>query len=804
MAYLRQLGITSMYLSPILQASPGSRHGYDMTDPQRINSELGGETAFESFMLKSQTLGFDVILDFVPNHQSTHFSNPYWWDVMKNGPESTYSDQFDIWWENLQSHERRKLVLPVLASHLADVLQKEELKLDLNTSEPFLQYYEHRFPLAPSSVPFAKGGDSIEHLLSLQNYELAFWRDGLARLNYRRFFNIAELAGIRIELPEVYERIHKKLFEILETYPAIKAIRIDHIDGLKRPTEYLKKLREDLQSRGLKIEVLVEKILAMHEHLPKSWPIEGTTGYETMNRINEVFISAPGYGQLQSYYEQRQSYKNHDKMLSPAQKLYGVKLEIIDKLFQPEFERLECKLKQLDGMDTPKLINALKELTAAMPVYRAYPENLSESDPLKPVWQAFELLNHFGAKFTDEYHAWWHDLFQGKTPLDQQWVLDFLQGWQQVCGAVMAKGYEDCFLYRYYPLLSRNEVGSQITSAPMENAWQDLATCFRSGTYSLGSMNATATHDMKRGEDARARLNVLSEIPGEWHRILEDELAWASAQPQRLDANVHFLIYQSLFAHLPLEAESSFLQRWQDYLVKSLREGQQFTSWLDVNVDFEARVKEFAATVLSERIAFQEFTKQNAVFGALNSLSQLLLKTFLPGKPDYYQGTELWDYSFVDPDNRRAVDYQKRVQILESSSRVRSLEASSKESLDLRSWQSGNIKLWLLQKALQLRTELPWLDEAEMQILEAEGERKSHVMAFQRSSAEKGLIVVLSRFYYGLLDGQPEYRSPNWHDTRVALPDGRWQVASGETVYEGSFECTKGMHPWPFALLLKI
>ena len=748
--YLHQLGVTDVYASPILKARPGSAHGYDVTDPTQLNPEIGTPQEFDELCRALQAKGMGLILDIVPNHMAATLDNPWWFDVLEKGEASAYARFFDVNWES------RKILLPILAKPYGEVLDNREFIVRMENGRPILQYYEQKLPIAAGAENLSL--DAVDGILSRQHYRLAHWRKAADGINYRRFFDISELAGLRAERDDVFQATHAYVLRLVEE-GKVTGLRIDHIDGLLDPSRYLERLPGTY--------VVTEKILAGNEQLPCDWRTHGTTGYDFLNIVNGAFIDREGFHKLENIYSDFTAART-----TQAETFRECKRQVMKELFAGELNALVHRLVELAEDDrhardlsTAELRAAFISVTACLPVYRTYirDERVSEVD--RAYIEDAIAVAGTGAAF---------DFLRRVLLVDPAWYLqhrrpdylDYVMRWQQFTGPVMAKGLEDTAFYRHNPLISVNEVGGDSNGPQVYFGIEEFhrRNLDRHARWPQ-TMNATSTHDTKRSEDVRARINVLSELPGEWSRSLR---RWSRMNPSLAapDSNEQVLIYQSMLGAWPIETE-----RLKQYLTKALREAKVHTSWLEINEDYEQRVFSFVDSLYSNEAFMKDFLrlhKKMAYFGALSSLSQLVLKVTSPGIPDFYRGTEVWDLSLADPDNRRSVDFDARMRImngLDAKPRLRDL---------LTNWSDGRLKMYVISKVLQFRREHADLFlEGEYLPLRVTGSRSDHIIAFARRLHDEWCIVAVPRLYAALSRvGSPPVGKKVWGDTRIELPEG--------------------------------
>ncbi len=881
--YLHALGVTEIYASPLLQSRQGSSHGYDVTDPTRLNGELGGEDAFTGLVETLRKHGMGLLLDIVPNHMAASTENPWWTDLLQNGPGSRYAPYFDINWLPARAGLAGKVLLPVLGSPYGETLENGELLLELAAGGFRIRYREQHFPLAPGTyrqvllkpgeepgvapqqlqdlaqeldrlppcddagfpaafegiirrlwrlyqtVPEIKlyidqnlqaingvkknpaGFNHLDDLLAAQHYRLAFWRLANREINYRRFFGVSDLVSIRIEDERVFNATHRLVLRLARE-GQVTGLRIDHIDGLHDPEGYLKRLQKSLAGTAGSpgFYVVVEKILGPGEELPATWPVHGTTGYDFLNLVNGLFVHEEGLAQLQDTYTRfggpRESFK---------EVAYRLKMRAMAELFGGEMKSLAAMLEHLAEQDRhgrdlslDRLEEAVITVIACLPVYRTYTRDFTITGRNRAYIEAAVASAALRNPHNKRALAFLRRVLllelsdHRAGELRQEW-LRFVMRWQQFTGPVMAKGVEDAAMYVYNRLVSLNEVGSD-PHAPAIS----LAKFHTSNRYRLEklphSMNATSTHDTKRSEDVRMRINVLSEIPGLWAEHLK---RWRSLNERHKviwhdrrvpGGNMEQFIYQTLVGAWPLREEEvpGFKKRLEGYLVKAAREAGTHTGWLRPNEDYEKALVQFANSILEaekNKIFLEDFKRFQAIiarYGAINSLAQVLLKITTPGVPDFYQGTELWDFSLVDPDNRRPVDYDARVNAL-AQLREREKTAGPLDMVKelLENWRDGRVKLFTIYRALRFRRANPGLfSSGEYIPLEVAGPGAGHVCAFARRAGNNWAIVAVPRLLafmrytrFGAKggNGKEEEMFPQnsilgdekWENTVLLLPD---------------------------------
>jgi len=789
-AYLSDLGISDLYLSPVFEARPGSSHGYDITDPTSIRAEIGGRAAFAALAEQVRQRGMGLLLDIVPNHMAASEHGGWWRDLLRRGRVSRFARFFDIDWGGDQDPDQ--LRLPILDAPLSEVLRQERLQPVAEAGEWHLRYGGRRLPLtvdeederdlaAFPGTPASRRVRILRRLLDRQHYRLVHWAEAGQRPGYRRFFDINDLAGVRVEDTEVFAATHALVLELL-TRAEVTGLRVDHIDGLRDPAAYLERLRA-----AANCYLVVEKVLERNEHLPP-WPVDGTTGYDFLNLANGLFVDPAGHALIERSYQRLTGQQR-----SFAEVVRAKKLLVLERLFAGERSALALQLQALLGpeCDLGDAERILTEITVALPVYRTYIGSLEphqrDRGLLEYVLAASRLaLPDLPADLVSSLSRTL--LLQDESTRPA--ALKFLLGWQQLTGPVMAKGLEDTALYVHTAFIAANEVGADAADPAISVATfhQRMKERFQSFPHSL---NATATHDTKRGEDTRARLDVLSEIAADWTRVLR---SWASRSEQPkgqalasagLDedapvpnAREESLLYQTLLGTWPLggEADPGYIARIKRYMVKALREAKETTSWRNPDPDYEVMLAAFVDQLLDEpwwpdlSAEIRAYAGAISWPGALNALSQVLLKTTCPGVPDFYQGTELWSLSLVDPDNRQPVDYALR------RSRLRALEPLLARPSPagvaglLEHWRTGDVKLFLIAAALRFRRHHAELfASGEYLPLTVRGRAADHVVAFARVAGRKAVIVLATRLLATLCQPGCLPDQSAWADTTVEL-----------------------------------
>jgi len=941
--YLHALGITHCYASPILQARAGSQHGYDITDHNRISPEIGSEDELRALARELRARGMGLILDFVPNHMGIgQGTNPWWMDVLENGPASEYADFFDIDWRPLKRELYGKVLLPLLGDQYGAELEAGRLAVDFTDGAFRLRYYDRVLPLDPQTIPqlftglpdppapdpraqgalahlrellaefaalpphsvadaqqaglrrrtapelkrrFAalaehspavreviaralerlngrpddmRSFDRLHELLEAQAYRLAHWRVSAEEINYRRFFDVNDLVGVRMENPRVFEATHRLLRRLLAE-DLIQGLRFDHPDGLFNPPQYFMRAQmlyaasqccgaepcPPLGENGIEQDVaqvfsqhawtgnlaplyaLVEKILEPGEELPQDWSVDGTTGYEFANLVNGVFIQPRSARAFTNLYHRLTGISSDVDTL-----IYESKKLIMETALSSEVAVLTHMLSEICARDRRArdftqgtLEEAIVETIACFPVYRTYIDergNLSERDRgylTEAVTRAKRRNPGLPAPLFD----FLRDILLLRTTAAHDYSdrLYFALKFQQLTGPVMAKGLEDTACYVYNRFVSVNEVGGN------PKYFGNLVDELHSGNVKRlerwpYSLVATSTHDTKRSEDVRARLNVLSEMPRPWAQAVTRWRRMNRAKKRVLsdgrsapDANEEYLLYQTLAGTLPFRAEeeTGYTQRIQRYMAKALHEAKRNLSWINPNDEYVGAVSEFIERLLAPgrfREELERFAAPVAWFGVFNSLAQTLLKLASPGVPDTYQGQELLDFSLVDPDNRRPVDFARRQRDLSELEQRAAGDLGELCAELLRDPHDGRAKLWTTVRTLAFRREHRELfATGAYRPLYGVAEKAEHLVAFLRVHEKQSALVVVPRFPYTLMQG--EMRPPlaeAWGAAELALPPGAplefENVFIGELVRQTpqrSLLCREIFARFPVALL---
>lgn len=808
--YLAALGISHLYASPILTARPGSRHGYDVIDPTRVSSALGGEAGLRALVAVLRGAGMSLIVDIVPNHMAVGGGdNPWWQSVLRHGRASHYARFFDIDWEPADPALHGKLLAPFLGRPYGEALTAGELSLDADAG--VVRYFDLSWPIAPDDLaevatqgPAAydpasdEGRSRLHRLLERQHYRLAWWGTAGDEINWRRFFDINGLAALRVEDPAVFEATHATLFRL---YAAglIDGLRVDHIDGLTDPPGYCRALRARLDALAAERPppappgpawLIVEKILGAQERLPRDWGIDGTSGYDFMDQVSALQHDDAAEQRL-AFFWSAVSGRPADFRVEESQ----ARAEILRRGFVAQLEATASALHHLARLDpvtrdTTKaaIRRALFALLMRFPVYRTY--NAGD-----------------GVRSPDDHAAFVHALEAAKAanPVALHPVLNLLDRWlggakaatsgaawrrtatrqfHQLSAPVAAKAVEDTAFYRYGRLLSRNDVGFDAARLGCTPAAFHAACAERRAAFP-DAMLATATHDHKRGEDVRARLAVLSELVEEWQAIVRRWMEQNARLKQRgavatvtMPSNGdEAMLYQMIVGAWPttLHADdaagvTSFAERLAIWQQKALREAKLETDWLAPNRAYEDAAHGFLLALLAPGSPFLAeaagFAMRIGPAGAINGLAQTLLKLTTPGVPDCFQGTEFWDLSLVDPDNRRPVDF---------ASRQAALQAGRSPVALARSWRDGRIKQAVIARTLALRQTVPMLfARGDYRPVAVRGRFAEHIVAFLRTLNGAVLLTVVPRLPTRLLGSNDSimFAGGAWRDTELVLPDG--------------------------------
>jgi (1->4)-alpha-D-glucan 1-alpha-D-glucosylmutase len=916
--YLSRLGISDCYLSPIFAARPGSTHGYDVTDHNRISDELGGAEAYDRLAGDLDRAGMGQILDIVPNHMAVDAtSNPWWRDLLENGLCSIGARFFDIDWSPVKPELTGRVLLPILGDQYGYVLERGELTVAYADGRLELRYDTHRLPIEPGQIPSllrhnidvlssemgeedpnlreflsilsalgkmppvdavgpeaiaerrrekevarerlerlvaaspairrhidlalaAVNGepgrsasfDALHAVLEAQPYRLAYWRTAAHEINYRRFFDVNDLASLRVEDPEVFEATHALLLDRLAR-GHVTGVRVDHPDGLYDPAVYFERLQA-LAARAWQIErgdasprplyVVAEKILSPGESLPASWAVEGTTGYGFLNEVGGLFVDGAGMRRM------RRAYTRFTRLHAPFEDVvYDGKKLIMDTSLASELnllahaiDRIGERNRRARDFTLNSIRDALVETVACFPIYRTYislagwsPEDRAAVDRAirrarrrNPALEAsvFEFLREVvlprgvDEPLTTEAELYPTDRRSGYPPASEEERnerLHVAMKLQQYTSPVQAKGVEDTAFYRYNVLLSMNEVGGDPSASGVSPAEFHEANHRRRERFAR-ELTATSTHDTKLGEDVRARLWVLAELSeewsrevGRWRRINQAHRSIVDGEPAP-DRNDEYRFYQALVGVCPFDPSTSgmtspritddLVDRLRAYMNKSIKEAKVHTSWINENRAYDDAVSAFVERSLGGGARFVSagvpFIERIARAGVVNSLAQLVLKLTSPGVPDFYQGTEVWDLNLVDPDNRRPVDFDHRSRLLDAIEPL--TEPSTDDVSDrarkvgelLACWSDARIKMFTTTCGLRLRRSDPELFlRGEYVPLDTQVTVSGGLVAFARTLDGRALITIAPRLTASLAsDVRPFPVGESWKTSRVLLP----------------------------------
>ncbi|MEE2814265.1 MAG: malto-oligosyltrehalose synthase [Actinomycetota bacterium] len=754
--YLHRLGADWAYLSPLLAATDGSDHGYDVVDHSRIDESRGGAAGLAAFSAAARADGLGILVDIVPNHVGVAAprQNPWWWDVLRLGRGSAHAIAFDIDWER----GREKVRLPILGGTPAEVLERGEIVVDTTAAadapDGTLTYFEHVLPLAPGTAGLR---DDLRALLDAQHYELRHWQDQNDELNYRRFFAVSELAALRVELPDVFARSHEEIVRWIREGLA-DGLRVDHPDGLDDPEGYLERLADATGGAY----TLIEKILEHGEELPPWWRTDGTTGYDALGEIDRVLIDPAGVDELTALDARLRAESGLPEAQEWHDLIHDTKRAMADGLLESEVRRLVHDLP----FGIVRAWDALAELLACFPVYRSY------------LPAGCEHLRHAVEEATRRRP----DLASAIAELEPLLAdpgLPVARRFQQTSGAIMAKGVEDTAFYRYTRLGTLTEVGGDPSVASLSIPQFHTAQQRRLAAWPC-SMTTLSTHDTKRSEDVRARLAVLAEMPERWGEVLDELRGIASTGHGPLDS----MLWQAAVGAWPISSE-----RLLAYAQKAAREASESTTWQHPDADFVTGLEAIAeAAGGAAKPTLEKFVAEIIGYGRSNSLSAKVLQLTGPGVPDVYQGTELWDLSLVDPDNRRPVDFTERERMLAELDDAAA--GGDLPAID----DSGAAKLLVTSRALRLRRDHPELFTAYRPETVA-GAAASHAVAVDRG----GLPVVATRLPVGL------ERRGGWGETtlmRSEMPSV--DMLTGRRLSGGPVRLAELLEHYPVALLREV
>jgi (1->4)-alpha-D-glucan 1-alpha-D-glucosylmutase len=804
--YYVALGISHVYLSPILTARAGSMHGYDVVDPTMVNPELGGEAGLRDLVAALRSNGLGIIVDIVPNHMAAGgMENPWWGDVLQYGEASRYARYFDIDWDCPDQDLRGKVLAPFLGEPYGVALRSGEISLvqQDGSASPVIRYFDTDFPIrnedhaeiaaAPADAydPATEAGrDRLHRLLERQHYRLAWWRSAGDEINWRRFFDINGLAAVRVEDEVVFEATHATLLRLYQQ-GLIDGVRVDHVDGLADPAGYCHRLRTRLDSLSARrpadaphdpAYLVVEKILGAGERLPDHWAVDGTSGYDFMDSVNALLHDPSGETGLKQLWGSVSG-----RATRFAVEELAARREVLERSFSSQLDAVANALHRIarlhpDTRDTTfaSIRRALVALLTHFPVYRSYGvDRRSAADDAvfaKAVSGAM-------AESTpaDRAVIVLLDRWLGGEPANELRAVRAAAAtrFQQLSAPLAAKAVEDTAFYRYGVLLSRNEVGADIGHFSI-GVDTFHASCIERLQHFPAAMLATATHDHKRGEDVRARLAVLSELPDEWANCIH---RWRemNAPHRRMDGGPQpspgdeAMLYQMIIGAWPtglaptdIDGLQEFTERLAGWQLKAMREAKLTTDWIAPNLEYEDAARSFLYGVMTDHAGFvvdaAGLARRIGPAGAVNGLAQTLLKLTVPGMPDFYQGSEFWDLSLVDPDNRRPVDFARRAAALHQNQDLDVLAAN---------WRDGRVKQDVIARSLQLRRALPQVFACgDYRPIEIRGPQASNAVAFVRNAAGTTILVVVPRLPFKLLADTDSIIVPalSWQGTELVVP----------------------------------
>ncbi|PYE98268.1 maltooligosyl trehalose synthase [Rhizobium sp. PP-F2F-G38] len=834
----KALGISHLYASPIFAATEGSTHGYDVTDPNAFDVALGGREGFDRLSAALKAADIGLILDIVPNHMAASLENRWWRSVVEWGDQSPYAHYYDIDWS-------RPLTIAELGKSFDEALDDAEIEIRLDevAGNLALGYYESNIPLHPSSYSAVLDGapgtlgakisalaasasaqedEAFHHTMqtlmtgssesdrkvlssflaglpvervkaahAAQAFRLVHWKTAASDLSYRRFFEVAGLAGLRVEAPDVFDAAHRLVLELVKD-GTVDGLRIDHVDGLADPEGYLKTLRDAV---GPDVYLVVEKIIEEDERVPASWAIAGTTGYEFIAALAHLFVDSSQAKALDAAYADFAGSKGYAAILTDAKQL------MLDRNFEGEIKRLVALAGSSVGeaYDAKALEQALKALITAFPVYRTYGtrDALGEDDREildGAAEEAARTLSGDSREALDAIVA----VLSGATEGD---AFEFRSRFQQVTGPIMAKAMEDTAFYRYHRLLALNEVGGNPAEEEMSIA-HFHAAMQRRAAEQPHAITTTSTHDTKRGEDARARLYAISEAPDVWAKAvarwhdMNAHLIQTLADGPAPEPAVEWALYQALAgaweetsAMPDAEALEAFKERFSAYVEKMLREAKERSDWSEVNEDYENAVQAFAGGLLSpnNKAFLNDFLKAVQPFaeaGFVNGLTQTLVKMTAPGVPDVYQGSERADFSLVDPDNRRMPDYPAMASLLESADGF---------PFDTTALASGQAKVALTAGLIAARRASPDLfQDGDYRALEVSGEGSDSVVAYARRVGDAAAIVIAPCKVLALLEKGDLERA--FDAIQVSLPEDLASRSYRNILQGGTVEAGRALH----------
>ncbi len=758
-SYLHELGISHLYLSPAFESTPGSNHGYDVTDHLKISDERGGLEKLKNLdrALSKLDRPMKMILDIVPNHMAASVNNPYWYDILKNGQNSPHWPLFDM-----RVPKGQKIKLPVLGENVQDEILAGHIAVEDYQGKQHLRVNDDYYPLKDNTSFPQHDHDQfspadIKDIIDQQHYSLEEWHLIFDEISYRRFFDIIGLVGVRVEDDAIYKATNAFILDLKKNLKTIDGVRVDHIDGLSDPAKYLKQLHADFD------KIWIEKILAIDEGIPADWPVSGTTGYEFISQLNALFTDADGYQKIEKFWHSyaKPAWSDFEECVMDSKEY------VLENLFPAELKRLS------NAFDNKSLAHDFWHgLTVCLPVYRTYynGRHWSPADE-EIIKQSFATARKkYGPRFS-EAERYMQDAFFSNSPKNPNHII---QDWQQLSGPAMAKGLEDTAHYRYTPLLCLNEVGCAPDSPLIEPVEFVKWINSRAQEYP-DSMNGTSTHDTKRSEDTRQRLYALSTMSEEWIEYFKAVLKIPDQSFEHVPAKNIYFTCQTIISVWPLNnvIDNEFIERIKAYSFKALKEAKEETSWPKPNPEFDESIMSFVESLLKNKnfqILTQNFVKILAPRGAILSLSALTLKILNPGIPDFYRGCEVWQFDLVDPDNRRPIDYAQITKMFRDLKNVESLPAEKILSTLCQEWQSGAVKLWLIKHLLNLRQQLDLSHPVAS--IKMTGKRRHELMSYQIKGQDPGVYYIITLPIRITDEPKEELRFPEtyWEDTAILLP----------------------------------
>ncbi len=831
--YYAALGISHFYLSPIFRARAGSTHGYDTVDFHHVSDELGGIDGLRRLVAALRKRRMGAILDIVPNHMGVAGRNNAWWnDVLANGRASRYAHYFDIDWTPEHRSLHGKVLLPYLDRPYADALNAAAIRVVDENGAWKVAHYDSRWPVSESDIVERgdaaqfnaendEGRERLNALLERQNYRLDEWRVAPERINWRRFFDITELAAMRIEDDEVFDDVHKEIFKLYED-GLIDGVRVDHVDGLAYPLRYCHRLRDELaarqakrpiESRDASAYIIVEKIFASHEP-QRDWGVAGTTGYDFMDHVGALLHNPAGQGVLDVLWRRvaGKPWEFRGAVSDARRQVLGESFNADLGRVARGFHALALRAPATAHLTHASLKRALIELIVAFPVYRCYglPGALAPEDAAILALAQERTMREAKPEDYDSLDFIARCLRDAMDSESETSQVEAAIRFQQLTAPIAAKAVEDTVFYREMRLLSRNEVGSDPNAFSM-GVDEFHAACIARSRRFPNSLLATATHDHKRGEDARMRLAVLSEDADRWAgtvsrwmaaNIAHKTSATGTSIPDAID---EYALYQTLVSAWPLVAADDPTRelhgRVMQWWTKALREAKRHSSWIAPNAVYEEGCMKFLESILGDASFVNElsiFVDSISAAAALAGLTQTFLRLTTPGVPDLYQGCEFWDFSLVDPDNRRAIDYAARKTALD-----RSLSLTNR----MTEWRNGTVKQWLIATVLGHRAQMPQLYAVGDYVpVAVSGTHAAHVIAFERRFEGTRAVCVASRWaqsFLGTASDIPLIVAERWEDTALSIDAGEFtSLLSGQAVsVENGCAISDLLRKFPVALL---